>query len=60
MNYSGRVHALNPVDALDKIHERMADMGLQCTSPVSLTDQIPQPGELVWYEFRVGVVEVGL
>ncbi len=57
--FPGRVYALNPVDALDKIHETIDARGLKYIGPVSLRECDCQTKSIVWYEFYCKVVEIG-
>jgi hypothetical protein len=58
--FPGRVYALNPVDALDKIHETIDARGLGYIGPITLSKCDVQTSETVtWYEFYCKVVEIG-
>jgi hypothetical protein len=57
--FPGRVYALNPIDALDRIHEMIDRRGLKYIGPVSLSKCVAQTSEtVIWYEFYCKVAEI--
>ena len=53
----GRVYALNPVDAIDKIQDMIAARGLKYVGPVELQDDGAVTKSVTRYEFYCKVME---
>jgi hypothetical protein len=58
--YSGRVHATDEIDSLEKIRQHLTAKRLEPDSPIALKACSVQTSDSVtWYEYNVMVVEIG-